>query len=97
MTRAKAALAELPPDTLVLGDRLYGTVDFFATLRGQGCWGLVRRNRLVGLHKLQRLRRRRHAGGHLDEWLIGTGSGVSAPVQTCGTSAGATGGRATKC
>jgi hypothetical protein len=52
MTRAKAALPELGRDTLVLGDRLYGTVDFFATLRGQGCWGLVRRNRLVSLHKL---------------------------------------------
>src|SRR5882724_1981356 len=28
MTRAKAALAELSRDTLVLGDRLYGTADF---------------------------------------------------------------------
>jgi DDE family transposase len=82
MTRAKAALAELGRDTLVLGDRLYGTVDFFATLGGQGCWGLVRRNRLVGLHKLRRLRRRRHAGGQLEDWLVRAGSGVSAPAQT---------------
>ncbi len=82
MTRAKAALADLGRDTLVLGDRLYGTVDSFATLSGQGCWGLVRRNRLVGLHKRRRLRRRRHAGGLLEDWLVRAGSGVSAPAQT---------------
>jgi len=31
MTRAKAVLPDLARDTLVLGDRLYGTVDFFAS------------------------------------------------------------------
>lgn len=82
MTRAKAAVRELARDTLVLGDRLYGTVDFFATLHAHGCWGLVRRNRLVSLQKLQRLRKRRHAGGSLEDWLVRAGSGVSAPAQT---------------
>jgi len=81
MTRAKAAVRALARDTLVLGDRLYGTVDFFATPHGHGCWGLVRRNRLVGLHKLRRLRKRRHASGSLEDWLVRAGSGVSAPAQ----------------
>jgi hypothetical protein len=39
MTRAKAAVAALARDTLVLGDRLYGTADFFAALGAQHCWG----------------------------------------------------------
>src|SRR5207247_571258 len=58
MTRAKAAVAALGPDTLILGDRLYGTADFFAALAHQHCWGVVRRNRQLSLHKLQRLRKR---------------------------------------
>lgn len=81
MTRAKTALADLAQDTLVVGDRLYGTADFFAALAAQHCWGLVRRNRLLGLHKLQRLRRRRVQGGLLEDWLVQAGSGASAPRQ----------------
>src|SRR6266851_1416491 len=76
-----AALADLAPDTLVVGDRLYGTADFFAALAAQHCWGLVRRNRRLGLHKLQRLRRRRVQGGRLEDWLVQAGSGASAPRQ----------------
>ncbi len=81
-TRAKAALAALPRDTLVVGDRLYGTADFFAAVAAQQCWGLVRRNRQLGLRKLQRLRKRQYAGGVLEDWLVRAGSGASAPVQT---------------
>jgi hypothetical protein len=81
MTCAKAALADLPRDTLVLGDRLYATADFFATLRAHDCWGVVRRNRQLELHKLQRLRKRRIHGGLLEDWLVRAGSGVSAPAQ----------------
>jgi len=82
MTRAKAALAGLARDTLLVGDRLYCTVDFFGAVQRQGCWGLFRRNRLVGLRRLQRLRKRRHAGGCLEDWLVQAGSGGSAPAQT---------------
>jgi hypothetical protein len=39
MTRAKAALADLPRDTLMLGDRLYGTADFFAALAARHAGG----------------------------------------------------------
>ena len=81
MTRAKAAVATLARDTLVLGDRLYGTADFFAALSRQRCWGVVRRNRQLSLHRLQRLRRRRIHGGRLEDWLVQAGTGVSAPRQ----------------
>jgi hypothetical protein len=81
MTRAQAALAELARDTLVLGDRLYGTADFFAALTHHGCWGVVRRNRQLTLHKVHRLRKRRIHGGLLEDWLVHAGTGVSAPRQ----------------
>jgi len=81
MTRAKAAVADLVRDTLVLGDRLYGTADFFAALGRHHCWGVVRRNRQLSLHKLQRLRKRRIHGGLLEDWLVRAGTGASAPTQ----------------
>jgi hypothetical protein len=81
MTRAKAALADLARDTLVLGDRLYGTADFFAALGRHHCGGVVRRNRQLSLHKLQRLRKRRIHGGLLEDWLVRAGTGASAPTQ----------------
>jgi hypothetical protein len=81
MTRAKAALADLARDTPMLGDRLYGTADFFAALAARRCWGVVRRNRQLSLHKLQRLRKRRIHGGLMEDWLVHAGSGASAPRQ----------------
>lgn len=81
MTRAHAAVATLARDTLVLGDRLYGTAAFFAALGEQRCWGVVRRNRLLRLHKLQRLRQRRIHGGQLEDWLVQAGTGATAPRQ----------------
>jgi len=81
MTRAKAALADLARNTLMLGDRLYGTADFFAALAALGCWGVVRRNRQLTLRKVQRLRKRRIHGGLLEDWLVDAGLGVSAPTQ----------------
>lgn len=80
--RARAVLVDLPRDTLVLGDRLYGTAAFFAALHAHQCWGVVRRNRQLGLRKLQRLGKRRLEGGCLEDWLVRAGSGVSAPAQT---------------
>jgi hypothetical protein len=82
VTRAKAVLAELARDPRVLGDRVYGTADFFAALTARRCWGVVRRNRLLSLPKLQRLRKRRIHGGVLEDWLVRAGTGVSAPSQT---------------
>jgi len=82
MTRAKGALKDLGADTLVVGDRLYGTADFFAALAAHQCWGLVRRRRQLTLRKLERRRKCRYAGGLLEEWLVRAGTGVTAPAQT---------------
>jgi len=81
LARAQAAVATLPRDTLVLADRLYGTGVWFATLAAHGCWGLVRRNRRLGLRKLQRLARRQSQGGRLTDWLVEAGGSRTTPPQ----------------
>lgn len=80
--RARTVVATLARNTLVVGDRLYATAAFFEVLRAQQCWGVVRRQRALGLHKLQRLRKRRFLGGDLEDWLVRAGSGATAPAQT---------------
>jgi hypothetical protein len=81
LARAQAALARLPRDTLVLADRLYGTGVWFATLAAQGCWGLVRQNRRLGLRKVRRLAHRQVQGGRLTDWLVDAGGSRSTPPQ----------------
>jgi len=81
MTRAKAVLGTVARDTLLLGDRLYCTADFFEALHAQGCWGLFRRRRQLRLYKLQRLSKRRHSGGCLEDGLVRAGTGATAPAQ----------------
>lgn len=80
LTRARAALTTLPRDTLVLGDRLYCTGVWFAALAAQGCWGVVRRNRRLGLHKRRHLSTGRVQGGQLDDWLVAAGGSRGTPV-----------------
>jgi hypothetical protein len=84
MTRAKEVLDAIKADTLILGDRLYCTADFFNELAFRHLWGLCRRNKRLGLHRLQStaLRKKRYLGGMLYEWRVRAGSGVSAPPQT---------------
>jgi hypothetical protein len=79
LARAQAAVAALPRDTLVLADRLYGTGVWFATLAAQGCWGLVRQNRRLGLRKVQRLTRRPLQGGRCTDWLVEAGGSRTPP------------------
>jgi len=82
MTRAKAALTDLTRDMLVVGDRLYCTADFFHALAAQQCWGLFRRHRSLSLRRQRCLRKRRHLGGCLEDWIVEAGAGQSVPVQT---------------
>lgn len=81
LARAQAAVATLPRDTLVLADRLYGNGVWFAALAAQGCWGLVRRNRRLGLRKVRRLARRVTQGGRLTDWVVEAGGSRGTPVQ----------------
>ncbi len=80
-TRAVAGLKTLARDTLVLGDRLYGTAAFFHAVQQHHCWGVVRRNRQLRLHKERRLCKRRRWGGCLEDWEVRAGTGATAPMQ----------------
>jgi len=82
LVRARRVLPTLARDTLVLGDRLYATAAFFDLLHDHHCWGVVRRQRTLGLRKLERLRKCRFLGGALEDWLVRAGSGATAPTQT---------------
>jgi hypothetical protein len=75
-------LQTLAPDTLVLGDRLYGNGAFFTALAQQRCWGVVRRNRPWTLRKVHRLSKRRRWGGDLEDWLVQAGTGAPAARQS---------------
>jgi len=81
MGRAREALEEVPAGTLLLGDRLYASVEYFGRLTKKGIYGLFRRNRSVHLRKLKRLSRIRIAGGILEDWLVEAGTGQTAVPQ----------------
>ena len=79
--RARDVLEEVPAGTLLLGDRLYANTQFFERITKNGVYGLFRRSRALRLVKVERLSRRRIAGGILEDWLVDAGSGHNAPVQ----------------
>ena len=81
LAHAQAVLATLPRDTLVLADRLYGNDVWFAALTAQGCWGLVRQNRRLGLRKVRRLARHQVQGSRCTDWLGDAGGRRSTPPQ----------------
>lgn len=79
--RVREALEQVPPGTLLLGDRLYSSVQLFEDLSHRGLWGLCRRSQQLGIRPLQCLSRTHGDGGILEDWLVEAGSGQSAPVQ----------------
>ena len=81
MERMRQILPQIPEGTLVLGDRLYASVQLFELLSAAKLFGLFRRNAKLGLRKLQRLSRQRFEGGILEDWLVEAGSGQTAPKQ----------------
>lgn len=81
MNRVRQALEEVPPDTLLLGDRLYASVQLFHEMAPRRIWGLFRLNGTLIVRKIRRMSRRRVNGGVLEDWLAEVGSGVTAPSQ----------------
>jgi hypothetical protein len=51
----RAALADVPAGTLLVGDRLYGVPVFLSAVREHGCDAVVRRNRVVAFQAERRL------------------------------------------
>jgi hypothetical protein len=81
LRQAQAAVAELPADTLVVGDRAFAHPVFFAHLQRHGCWGVFRRTRVVKLQRVVCLGRTRGADGECTDWQVRAGTGRNVPPQ----------------
>lgn len=73
--RAVECLAE---GTLLLGDRLYCSIQLFSALNTQKCFGVFRRNRTVSFQKVRLLSRVERKGRIVEDWLIKAGTGKEA-------------------
>jgi hypothetical protein len=71
----------MPPQTLLLADRLYASVKLVAALTEREVWLLCRRNRRLTLRQQRWLRRCQLKGGTLMERLVLVGSGQGTPPQ----------------
>lgn len=81
LRQAQAVVAALAADTLVVGDRAFGHPMFFAHLQRHGCWGVIRRNRVVKLQRVACLGHARGADGELTDWQVRAGTGRAVPPQ----------------
>ena len=83
LLRAVPTLDSLPKGSLLVGDRLYASIQFFWELSQRGLWGLFRLNGNLKVER-QHLISRKQGGGRsvVEEWLVRVGSGQTAPVIT---------------
>jgi len=82
LPRGQPALAWLPPGALVLGDRLYASLQYFHQLAARQLYGLCRRNGRLTLKRLQELSRQQDSRGILADGLVEVGCGVGQPKLT---------------
>jgi len=82
LPRAQALLKGLARGTLLLGDRLYASLQYFHHLERLTLSGLFRRNGRLTLKRLKRLSTRQDAGSCLEDGLVQAGCGVGQPTLT---------------
>jgi len=83
LLRAVPLLSSLPKGSLVVGDRLYASIQFFWELTKHGLWGLFRLNGRLKVERLHLIGRGQCGGrGVVEDWLVKVGTGQSAPVIT---------------
>lgn len=80
--RAQIALEDVPAGTLLVGDRLYSTVQFFTELKKRDLHGVVRRRKGLCLRRLCWLERSDLGEERLEDSLLEVGSGVGQPPVT---------------
>jgi hypothetical protein len=73
--RAAEVIGTLPERSLLLGDRLYCTIEMFLELHAAKCFGLFRRNKSLKCRKVRRLSRKRTPNGYLEDLLVEVGTG----------------------
>ena len=75
LTRALETLSWIPKGTLLVGDRLYCSVKFFAALNALGIYGVFRLNSLPKVRLLTVLARHEDRWGFVEDSLVEVGSG----------------------
>ena len=74
--RAELAIENLEEGSLLLGDRLYCSLELFRQLKERKCFGLFRRTKTIFIEKVERLGRHElQTGGILEDWLVHAGKG----------------------
>lgn len=76
--RAVEVIETLPARGLLLGDRLYCSIEIFLCIKEAQAFGLFRYNKSVKYQKLKRLSRKRVNGGILEDFLVSIGAGSRA-------------------
>ncbi|MBI4678306.1 MAG: hypothetical protein HY748_12065 [Elusimicrobia bacterium] len=83
LTRALETLKWLPKGALLVGDRLYASVKFFAALSALGVYGVFRLNGLLKVRRVEVLARHQDRWGFVEDALVEVGSGQrGVPCQT---------------
>jgi hypothetical protein len=83
MTRALETLGWIPKGALLVGDRLYASVKFFAALSTQGAYGVFRLNGLLKVRRVEVLSRHQDRWGFVEDALVKVGAGQRGiPPQT---------------
>lgn len=63
----------LPHDILLIGDRLYCSIQLFFALRENESFGLFRRNKSINLNKIRRISKVKLEEGIVEDWLVEAG------------------------
>lgn len=82
LPRAQDMLDWIAQGTLLLGDRLYASVQYVHLLAGQGLYGLFRRNGRLKIRRLEVLSRKQGSRCLLEEFLVEVGCGATHPKIT---------------
>ncbi len=78
---AIASLPEIAPGTLLLGDRLYGVPRFFEACAEHGIHAMTRRNKVSRMTLENRIARREHDDGVLEDWKVTLGVEARLPLR----------------
>ncbi len=85
LPRGQAALAWLAPGALLLGERLYASIQYFHALASHKLYGRFRRNRRLTLKRRQVVSVQQGSRGRLEDVLVEAGSvGSASPRAPCG-------------
>ena len=80
LPRAQATLKKLPTGALLVGDRLYASIQYFHHLARLKLYGVFRRNGRLTLKRLKVFAHKQGHGRCLEDGLVEVGCGVGQPT-----------------